>query len=370
MFCLPFMFVGCSEEDEISEQTNNVNKSYLPSTKVYVQGWNVLANDPMTRADYQWPLQTADGYETARFYIRIDGKIPGYYDQSAGLYFGRTTGGNNVGKIYPLYPYGHYNDRNMDYYQKDKRTGENIGLFRYVYDVDGLKTQLAIMEQPTITEILTDDRAVYEKDGKTDKVKMIDAYLAKGEEYLNKHVLWYVVKEVGMQYGWHVDGVFVDYEVPDYTISPDKVSENVEIDIHQQEHQDWNEIKTSVHIRADVESITINLPISEDNIVEQDDFAIRVYGFEYDDIAIKNEIKHDADGITYRIYDIPASLIEELKNKIGDGLTVEIHSYCKKEDNVWEELKKSKVVKIGKTCTINGQITSAYNDEKYPIYLK
>ena len=63
----------------------------------------------------------------------------------------------------------------------------------------------------------------------------------------------------------------------DMDISEDEGAENVEIDIHKQEHKDWNEIKTSVHIRADVENIQINIPIEYANIVEADDFQIRIY---------------------------------------------------------------------------------------------
>ncbi len=372
LFCLPLM-VACSSDETTTEQMGRENGTNLPSTEVYVQGRNLVGRDqaiPVTRGSYAYPLHTEEGYETARFYIRNDGYVPSYIDQSAALYYGPMSGGRNVGKIYTLFPFGHYNDRDLDYYQKDKKTGNNIGMFRYVYDAAGVNTQPAIMEAPSITEILSDEKTIQENAGNTEEVARIEGYLAMGEEYLKKHVLWYVVKEVGMQYAWHVDGTIVEDEVPAFTVSPDKVSRNVEIDIHQQEHKDWNEIKTSVHIRTDVESLEINLPISEENIVEQDDFAIRVYDFDYRDYEISHEITHNDKGITIRIYNIPGALIDELRSQIGDGLTVEIHSYCKKEDDLWEELKKSKVISLGKACTVNGQITSAFNDEKYPIYIE
>jgi len=364
LYCAPFL-VACSNDDSADEK---VVSPMLPSTEIYVQGQRVAAAGTITRGSYTWPLHTDEGYETARFFIRSDATIPGYIDQSPVLYYGRISGGNNVGKVYSMYPYDRYNDRDLDYYEKDKKTGNNIGLFRYVYDPEGLKTQIPLMETPNITEILSDDRAVYEGAGNTEQVAKLDALLTKGEDYLSKHVLWYVVKEVGMQYGWHVDGIISDAEQVGLqnAIDPTKVPDNVELDIHQQEHKDWNEIKTSVHIRTDVESITINLPISEQNIVEQDDFAIRVYDFHFQEYVVEHTITHNAQGITIQITDIPASLIDALKARIGDGLTVEIHSYCREDENVWTELKNSTVT-TGKACTVKGQITNAFNDEKVSL---
>ena len=75
-----------------------------------------------------------------------------------------------------------------------------------------------------------------------------------------------------------------------------------------------------------------------------------------------------ADGITIEISNIPSELIELLKGKFGDGLTVEVHSYCKREDEVWDDLKNSKVLSTSKPCTIVGQITSALKEgELVPI---
>ena len=154
--------------------------------------------------------------------------------------------------------------------------------------------------------------------------------------------------------------------VQDYKINPDIVPDNIEVDIHQQKHTDWNEIKTSLHLRTDAESVTINIPLKYEDIIEQDDFAIRVYDFYYKEYTISHKITHDENGITIEISDIPASLISDLKSQFGDGLTVEIHSYCKNVD-IWDELSKSCVVKTGKPCTVNGQISSAYRDDVIPI---
>lgn len=353
--CLPLM-IACTENENV--ETNEVSEN-LPSTEVFTQGL-LLEPELATRAAYQWPLHSDEGWETARFSIRVDGTIPDHTDKSSALYWGRFAGGNNKGKIWTIFPFDYYDDRGLDYYKKDKKTGENTGLFRYVYDAEGLRTQLPIMEYPLVEDILTDE---LETNKKADEIAMINELLAKGSDYLNSHVLWYVVKEVGMQYGWHVNGVFVDYEMTRPQVDASRVPDNVEVDIHQQEHQDWNEIKTSVHIRTDAESVTINLPISEENIIEQDDFDIRVYNFYFKEYIIKHQITHDAQGITIQIYDIPAELINQMKAQFGDGLTVEVHSYCRKAEGVWEELKKSTVA-TGKACTLKGQVTSAFTDEK------
>ena len=364
------LLVGCDSSETVNNiTTNNEN---LPSTEIFVQGQHLLPNDLQTRAGLAWPYHNeSEDWETARFSIRADGTLPGYIDQSSALYYGRSPGkeGQNRGRVYRLYPYGHYNDRDLDYYQRDKKTGSNIGLFRYVYDPTGMKTQLPLLEVPSVLNILADEKTDIENGTSRASLDAVNALMEKGEEYLNSHVLWYVVKEVGMRYGWHVNGIITDYEVPRYEFSADHVPDNVEVDIHQQEHTDWNEIKTSIHIRTDCESVSINIPLKYEDIVEQDDFAIRVFDFDYSEYTITHTITHNENGITIAITNIPAELIAKLKQNFGDGLTVEIHSYCTKSD-FWEELAKSTVLKTGKPCTVNGQISSAFHDEVLPIYIK
>ena len=371
LFAIAALMVSC--DSEVTDVNNgSEDNSSLPQTEIFVQGQLLSANTAETRSylgEYQWPyVNTVEGWETARFSIRADGYIPGYIDQRSTLYYGRSAGkdGRNRGEVYTLYPYGRYNDRDLDYYQKDKKTGNNIGMFRYVLDQAGLKTQLAIKKAPKVVDILQDE--IDDNKKNLDKVNEWMALEAANPGYLDKHVLWYVVKEVGMKNGWHVNGVIVDYEVPDYTVNPDNVPNNVEVDIHQQVHQDWNEIKTSVHIRTDVESVTINIPLKQDDVIEKDDFAIRIFDFDYNEYHIAHTVTHDANGITIEISNIPAQLIKDLKQNFGDGLTVEIHSYCTTED-IWEQLSKSRVVKLGKPCTVNGQVTSALRPEdKVELY--
>ena len=392
-FALAALLVGCNNEENIGTINTGTSDMSLPQTEIFVQGQLLIAgetpraNAPQTRANYPWPnVNEAEGWETARFSIRADNNIVDFYDKSSTLYFGRAPGkvGNNKGKVYSLFPYGHYNDRDYDYYQKDKKTGQNIGLFRYVYDPRGLKTQPAIMEAPSVVDILGDEKTdletaiannqnVAKNTANLQKVNDLLALNNEDPDYLDKHVLWYVVKEVGMKNGWHVNGVISDDVVPSYTI--DQVPDNLEVDIHQQEHQDWNEIKTSIHIRTDVESVTINIPLRQEDIIERDDFAIRVFDFDYSEYHITHKVTHNENGITIEITDIPAALIQTLKDNFGDGLTIEIHSYCTTAD-IWEQLKGSHVVRTGKPCTVNGQIHSALRpdpddptkEELVPIY--
>ena len=369
---LSVALIGCTSENYGGSDLSN-----LPATRVFVQGHQI--GDPLTKAGsgLEWPyVSVTEGWETARFSIRADGTVPDYMDHKSEEYYGRRPGkdGRNRGKVYTDFPYGHYNDRDFDYEKKDKKTGNNIGLFRYVFDSKGVQTQLAIKEAPMVSAILQDVVDDLEADiaaGKsvsanTAKLAKVNALIGLGDDYLQSHVLWYVVKEVGMKNGWHVNGSIVPDPVPAPT--PHMVAPNVVVDIHQQEHADWAEIKTSVHIRTDAGSVVLNIPLAYDDIVEKDGVNVRVFnetGFE--GLSITTE--HNEKGITISIDGIPADKIDELKEKYNDGLTVEVHSFCTNGEpaRIWEAVQKSCVVTTGKPCTVVGQITSAFNDDSYPV---
>jgi hypothetical protein len=366
---LSVALLGCTRDYMGQKEALETN---LPDTRVFVQGH--LVGDPATKSDLRWPYVSGEGWETARFSIRADGTTPDYKDHSSDLYYGRKPGkdGRNRGKVATDYPYGHYNDRDLDYEKKDKKTGENIGLFRYVYDPRGLKTQLAILKAPSVEDILLDEAE--DLQGEIDKNKNVsknrqkladvNGLLGLGREYLDSHVLWYVVKEVGMKNGWHVNGAIVDYEVG----RPDSIPDNVEVDIHQQEHADWAEIKTSVHVRTDAGSVVINIPLAYDDILEGDGVDVRIYkeyfeGTEYEGLNVT--VTHDEKGITIAIEGINADKIDGYKEHFGDGLTVEVESFCKNDDaaRIWNAVRNSAVLTTGKPCTVVGQITSAYFDD-------
>jgi len=378
---LAAFFANCTNSEYNYKATDaDDQNSSLPETRVFIQGQ--LIDGPATKG-LTWPYVSSEGWETARFSLRADGTIPDYTDYSSALYFGRKPGvdGKNRGKVLTAYPYGHYNDRDLDYYKKDTKTGKNIGLFRYVYDPKGLTTKNAILEAPKVEDILADEVEDLEKkiaNGEnvaknTANLAKVNELLALGNDYLNSHILWYVVKEVGMKNGWHVNGVISDEPVGE----PDKIADNVEVDIHQQEHIDWNEIKTSVHVRTDAKSVKINIPLALDDIVENDDFDIRIYKdyFSSTDPGFTGAtvtITHNDEGITIDITDIDYEAIKGYKASFGDGLTIEIHSYCTGDDQeaIWKKVQKSVVVSTGKACTVVGQITNAFNDESYSIMVK
>lgn len=386
-------FVGCNNDGgEFIPPVNN--EELKPQTEVFFQGQKLFSTDeevPSAEAraarikiinpagGLAWPKHTDDGWESARFSIRADGTIPDFYDKSSAYYYGRPAGksgvtSHNIGKVSNIYNYPLYNDRDLDYYKVDRKTGNNIGLFRYVYDEEGLKTQPVILEAPSVVEILADEKEDLEADiaaGKnvtsnTKNLAKVNELLAKGADYLDSHVLWYVVKEVAGQYRWHVNGVIRDVETPEYVIDP--IPSNVEVDVHQQVHKDWYEIKTSIHVRTDCETVKVVMPLKEEDILEKDDFDIRVYDFYYKEYTpVEHKITHDANGITIEITNIPADMIQQMRKDFGDGITIEVHSYC--TGDVWEELKDSRV-RTGKPCIVVGQVSSALNGEEEKIFVE
>ena len=169
----------------------------------------------------------------------------------------------------------------------------------------------------------------------------------------------------------------------------------VEFDIHEQIHKDWNEIKTSVHVR-DTAAVHINLPIPFDYQAVADDFAIRS-GKDYAYTEVINasftladkeytfpvKIEHNAAGIDIYIDCTTDEAKEALKIARGvydDGITFEIHSYVKPDvstDQIWEWLKLTKLPDtktaqwpaVGDICTHTyGQVSSAYKMDEMIKY--
>ncbi len=364
-------FLSCEKDDSHVY----VLEKKLPSTEVFIQGAYIGPTQITRSHGYgdRWPHIESD-WESARFSIRIDGNIPGYTNQSSTQYWGGFEG-PNLGKIYSIYPYGHYDDRGLDYYQIDKATGFNIGLFRYVFDPTGVNTVKSIMEIPDMKIVLEYWR---DKHRSQKEVNDINAVLEKWDDL---HVLWYVVKEVGGHNHWHVNGVLTSKDIKDINdttegddiqkdvdkydfeptvTDPNTVPDNVEVDIHLQEHKDWNEIKTSIHVRTDAKDVIVNIPIDYSNIVEQDDFAVRFYDYYYREYNIEHEIIHNEDGITIKINNIDPEFINYLKKTFGDGLTVEVHSYCK--ERTFDKIQQSTVTTTN-NCEIKYFISDAIRRE-------
>lgn len=160
----------------------------------------------------------------------------------------------------------------------------------------------------------------------------------------------------------------------------------VEFDIHQQEHVDWNEIKTSIHLRDSV-NVRILIPVPGEYIAVPDDFDIRP-GLDYTYITERELVKytvagqefetevlinHTAQGIEILIDGTMCKEALKVARAVyDDGLTFEIHSYVHSfVDNatLWGWLKQTKCPqtalerwpKEGDCCTHTyGQVTSAY----------
>lgn len=172
----------------------------------------------------------------------------------------------------------------------------------------------------------------------------------------------------------------------------------VEFDIHQQEHKDWNEIKTSIHVR-DTAAVHVFLPIPEESQAVADDFDIRTgdaykyvehksgenkyvekfeakFEFAGKKFSFPVEINHTATGIDILIDCTTADAKEALKLARGvfdDGITFEIHNYVNPDvatEQIWNWLK---TVKLPSTKTsqwpqdgdisthVRGQVSSAYH---------
>lgn len=162
----------------------------------------------------------------------------------------------------------------------------------------------------------------------------------------------------------------------------------VEFDIHQQEHKDWNEIKTSIHVR-DTAAVHVFLPIPLESQAVADDFDIRTgdvykyvenleakFEFAGQEYEFPVEINHTTLGIDILIDCTTAEAKEALKLARGvfdDGITFEIHSYVNPNvatEQIWNWLK---TVKLPSTKTsqwpqdgdisthVRGQVSSAYH---------
>lgn len=178
---------------------------------------------------------------------------------------------------------------------------------------------------------------------------------------------------------------------PDSTKTPVKHDASVEFDIHEQEHTDWNEIKTSVHIR-DTAAVHVFLPIPLEMQAVADDVDIRVgenyekinysedytANFEFADhkFSFPVKIEHNAAGIDIYIdctTEDAKSALKLARGVFDDGITFEIHSYVNPNittDQIWNLLKTVKLPstktaqwpKEGDICThVYGQVSSAYH---------
>ncbi len=165
----------------------------------------------------------------------------------------------------------------------------------------------------------------------------------------------------------------------------------VEFDIHQQEHKDWHEIKTSIHLRDSV-CVRVLIPIQREFIAVPDDFDIRA-GLDYNNIVEREIVEYKIGEQWFtsevRINRAPEGIeilidgtqckeaLKMARETCGDGITFEIHNYVYAHaddaelDNelIWNWLKLTECPQtalyqwpgFGEWCTHTyGQISSAY----------
>lgn len=311
------------------------------------------------------------------YYIRIDGNIPGESDLSnvAGQYFPQSTTGKTV-----------VDDLNHGYVMAN--VAWKSGKFdKYIYSPDGSSVQSIILDEPTIEDLVAAN-----KNTKYD----LSGYVAHKDEL---HFIWYTCKQQGADHIWHVDGILTskektDLSETDYGESQMKTYDDygmekdfgpvarkgeVEVDVHQQEHKDWNEIKTSIHLR---DTVTTEVFIPLNYTLLADDFDIRA-GKDYEYITemldskltigdktytLSAKITHEEGGIRI-VVEPNKEALKAAREKYDDGITYEVHSYVTPGIplvTIWDELQKTTVTTSPYTF-LHGQITSAYNDTRIEL---
>lgn len=210
--------------------------------------------------------------------------------------------------------------------------------------------------------------------------------------YLNKKTNQWSSNETYNDWILSVAELKDDDPIDDPT-KPAYVDGEVEFDVHQQIHQDWKEIKTSIHVRATVDA-TILIPIPQQYQAQADDVVVRTgeaYTYMAEDIQkeieidgkvypLNFEVAHTPEGIRITVYTSDADdAIQAALAKYEDGLTFEVHTYAIAEEMdpsftnelLWGYVRTTKCLKTtvngvfgeNQATHVFGQITSAFFPE-------
>lgn len=334
-----------------------------------------------TKADWRDPI---DGKYQVYYFIRIDGNIPGEDEVNlpSKAYFPQTSARKSA-----------MTELNSGYVLSyaEWRNSEVKKFPQYIYSKDGSAVESIIVKQPTIEDLVKADKGP-DND--------FTGYIEHQEDL---HIIWYICKRQDADKCWHVDGILTsknktNISETDYgaeimenykTMTDDEGSvvkkDNVEFDVHQQIHKDWKEIKTSIHIRAAVDS-RIVIPVPKEIQAPADDVVIRT-GVQYEYITktieidgksynFQFDIEHADEGIiiTAKAKD-NAEAIKAAMELYGDGVTFEVHTYAVNEisdDDLWAYIKQTKCLKTTtsddftgpQACNVKGQVTTAFSDDK------
>ena len=376
--------VSCSSSEEGGEGGNSWLAS-APATEV-LMGVETLDNiskvDGMQMRASVNPL--APVVTVNYFNVKIDPRLG--YNYPANNYVGVIIGG----KLYKDCPFITINKGNNNSYLLSTNGS-------------GLRTLIAAGDTATASILATIN-------GKILRNQRISPTVVEK----NIHVMWYLAKD--MFNGWHIDGLLTDkadikeacdacrdegfkeitfgengkqltYEelmdsLPvNYNIKP--LDKTLGVDIHQQRHDNWGEIKTSVHIK-EAKDVKIVIPVGKDNTLENADTnEVARYFEKYYEIQNYNKtigstvnvkVERLTESVVINITGVTDELLKALERRYNDGFTVEIHTFYKLTDKngvadfktpVWNALKNSQVIYDG---NMNGQITSAFfTDESVEI---
>ena len=335
ILALSLVVPGCTNKENNYNSMESKQKS-LPTAIA------MCNNTLMTRTSTMYP-----NVEAAYFFIRIDNNIPGMEKYPSDKYHPQAVSGSYFGP------------ENMGYVVTDYTWASNTLYPRYIYNTKGI-----------------DINCIYTYPDKAQFFSQCGIVQPEHTKFL-----WYIAKY--QDNIWHIDGVLTadtvedvkdipNFNIPDQDIPKDMHLDNgnIEVDIHNQVHKDWNEIKTSIHIRDCIESMKITIPIPKNYIVDSDDTAIRT--FEYLDSAkVKATItvSHTDTGIEYYVTadnDYIKSLLSD--NTYKDGLTIELHSYTTVSDI--DEWLKNAVITVNPTpyTYLTGKVSSSKWISTYSTY--
>lgn len=352
---------SCTSSNDIIDSNSISNiENDLPSTKVMLQtrsGLTTLAgsNEPSVSED-----KVTDN--KAYFFVRIDNRIPGCDNYQSDFYFPQNTDGGSI------FVDGNSGRINLDYehwIKNDTTTTHKM----YVFDTTGEEVAKTLSSQPSLEDLIRTHKSNNAlPDLNSDTLK----------------VMWYISKyqynSKPNNYTWHVDGIVTGKSTKDVTeaipsikdeesVNVGKLDGHVEVDIHQQEHKDWQEIKTSIHIRDIVNEVKVTIPIKHKYVCDKDDFRLRYYEYvtEKSELTsasrIQVKVEYNDDNITITVKSDPA-YVQYLMDLDGDGLTVEVHNYLKDIANtdMWDKLKDSDFTTY-KLTNKKGQITTAFDKD-------
>lgn len=379
LFAAVAAFTACSNSEDVNG-TDDSSLTNAPQTEVYM-GVDVLNNYQKVNAVTRAANPLSPTADVTYFNVKVDPRLG--FSVAPNKYV-RVM---NNGKVYTDCPYITINkDKNYDYLLSTNGSG--------------LRTLIAAGDTTTATVV----KKLTSWCGRTNPVS--PTVVEK-----NIRVIWYLAKS--MENGWHVDGLLTDkddikaacdackdegfqeitfgendgkmqltyqqladYYPAIYNIKP--IDPTLLVDIHQQKHSSWGEIKTSLHIK-EAKDVKVFLPVGIDYTVEGVESAALVRYFEkyfelqdYDATIgadVKLTVERQSAGITINVTGVTKELLKALERRYNDGLTIEIHSYYKLSDKegesdyiapVWSALKNSTVTYDG---DVKYRVTSAFNNE-------